>query len=104
MNPSAIAISDPEHRTISSRYIRWTGATTNEWMLVLVEEAPPPTVADTLNALRFGAIAEAADMAEALARKVAGAADRGERLRVNAYAGLLSRAVRNILAAASELS
>jgi hypothetical protein len=62
---------------------------------------PQRTVA--LDSLRFNAIAEAAAAAESFAREVAGAAERGERLRVRAYAGLLSRAARNALVAIAEL-
>lgn len=62
---------------------------------------PQRTVA--LDGLRFNAIAEAAELAEHFAGIVAGAAERGERLRVRAYAGLLSRAARNALLAVAEL-
>jgi hypothetical protein len=56
-----------------------------------------------LDTLRFDAIAEAADLAGDFAGAVAEAAERGERLKVRAYAGLLSRAVRNLLITTAEL-
>lgn len=93
--PSDIALSPPGQRTF-----QWARPGCDPWMVVTW---PPPTLADALADLRFDDIAESAELAEGLAQQVADAADRGERLKVRAYAGLLSRAVRNILTTVAEL-
>jgi hypothetical protein len=80
----------------SDSYVKFTGAPADT-------PPPPPTVTDAIDFMTFDAIAESAEIAEGLCRQVVEAADRGERLRVRAYAGLLSRAVRNTLLAVAEL-
>jgi hypothetical protein len=67
------------------------------------QRSGPATLKPALDNLRFEAICEAAELAEHFAALVADAAERGERLRVRAYAGLLSRAARNALLAVAEL-
>ena len=62
-----------------------------------------PTFHDALDFLRLNAIAEAADHAAEFAEIVSEAALRSDRLRVRIYAGLLSRAARNVLMTIGEL-
>ena len=104
----SVAIPDaPPQRTSIDSYICWPSfadlsfvkppAGSPSWPI------PLPTPVDAIDDLRFDAIAEDAEIAEGLARQVGDAADRGERLRVRAFAGLLSRAVRNLLLTVSEL-
>ena len=56
-----------------------------------------------LDFVRFDAIAEAADLAGELTGVIVEAADRGEGLRVRAYAVMLARAARNLLEITAEL-
>jgi hypothetical protein len=63
----------------------------------------PAQRTNAVDFMTFDAIAESAEIAEGLSRQLTEAADRGERLRVRAYAGLLTRAVKNILITTAEL-
>ena len=104
MQPSTAFDTTNAQRTgwpwFSDSYIKIAGAP--EWPpRPTVSDAP--TIIDAIDDIRFEDIAESAEIAEGLARQVADAADRGHRLKVRAYAGLLSRAVHNMLLTVSEL-
>jgi hypothetical protein len=98
MSSSLASPDAPAQRTFSDSYIKLANAPEP-----FVYFPPTPPLVSAVDDLRFDDIAESADLAEGLARHVAEAADRGERLKVRAYAGLLSRAVRNMLLTVSEL-
>jgi hypothetical protein len=44
MNPSAIAIPEPDHRTVSARYFYFPGAARDQRMLLPVPPPPRPTI------------------------------------------------------------